>query len=123
MDAGAETGVFGKHGHESEDVDALQIEVIASPQLQLMVETEGNALNFEICVDQHELFVLPVALQHGNVLNISIDLDVSLVKLKARVKVTTLGNWIYLFDFIISLIVTAAIFGPGEEHRMMKGAN
>jgi hypothetical protein len=87
------------------------------------MQSQCDSFDFVIRVKQHELFVLPIALEHGDVFHLSADLDVSLIKFEARIEVASFSQRIDLFDLIIGLVAAACLFYPSEEHGMMEVPN
>ncbi len=89
-------------------------------QPQLVVKTERDAFDFEVVVEQHEMFVLAVALEHGDVLDLSADLYEALVELEAGVEVASLSERVDLLDLIEGLITAAGLLHPRQEHGVME---
>lgn len=113
-------GVFDEDGHDCQDVDALEVQVISSFQLELMVQTQGDSFDLKVFVEEDKLLILFVALKHDNVIDISSCLYISFVKLEARIQIAPFGDRIYLLDGVLSLVVALAILDPVQEHGMME---
>lgn len=120
LDCCAVASVLGEHGHECEDINALEVDIVASAKFEFMMETESDSFYFEIGVDEHELFILAIAFEHGDVFYISSDLNVSLIEFEAGVKIPSFCHWVDLLDLIERFIIAAAFLCPGEEHGMVE---
>lgn len=115
-------GVLGEGGHECEQVDAFEVEVVAGAQSQLVVQAESDALDFVVLVEQHQVLVLPVALQHRDVLHLAVEHYEPFVELEAGVEVPPFGEGVYLLDLVTGLVAAAAVLDPVQKHRVVEAA-
>ena len=85
-----------------------------------MVQTQSDSFDLKFLIEEDELLILLVALEHDYIIDISSELYVSLVKLEARVQVAALGDRVYLLGSVAGLIVALALFDPVQEHGVVE---
>jgi hypothetical protein len=84
------------------------------------MQTERDGFDLVVAVEQHELLVLAVALEHGDVLDLAGSLYEAFVELEAGVEVAALGERVDLLDLVEGLIAAAALLDPRQEHGVME---
>lgn len=85
-----------------------------------MMQTQRDPFDLEMLVEQDQLLILLVALQHDDIIDVSAKMDVPLVELEAGIEVASLCNWVDLLNRIISLVVAPAFLDPVHEHSVME---
>ena len=88
-----------------------------------MMEAQCDSFDLVLGVEQHELFVLPIALEHGNVLHLAVELDVSFVEFEARIQIASFSEGVNFLDLVIGFIAATGLLDPRKEHGMMKVPN